>query len=260
MGAEPHFLRVELGDRGAPEGHGLPCWYAEFALVLCLPNWSQSAHVAPRRIEGQYGPCSNPAVWAGSLAGAALPHDLPLVPTRGARVSLSESRRVDPEPIVRLRAQVQALVTAHGFSLLGPDSKWTGKYNMVAWVRRSWKEDQIRLGWRKTPTTSYFLDAQWAIPRADATLVASGISPGYMRRGLRFGEFPVRLPLVGAIAERRWRDQIIRDAEFAVGWLDGCSSLAGALSDLERPERNGPGSKSEAYAYIERYVRKHATP
>lgn len=171
------------------------------------------------------------------------------------------SRRVDPEPVVRLRADVQELVTAHGFSLSGPKSEWTGKHNIVSWVRRSWKEDEIRLGWRKTPTANYFLDAQWAVPRPQGgTLLAAGMNAGYMRRGLRWEEFPPRLPVVGAIAERRWCAEIIADVEFALAWLDACSSVAGALTELERTERNGPGRDSEAYAYIERYVRTHATP
>lgn len=167
------------------------------------------------------------------------------------------SRRVDPEPIIRLRAEVQDLVTAHGFSLLA--AKWTGKHNIVTWVRRSWKEDEIRLGWRKTPTANYFLDAQWAVPRPqEGMLSAAGMNPGYVRRGLRWGAFPARLPVAGAIIERRWRAEIIADLEFALAWLDACSSLDGALSEMERPERIGPGSGSEAYAYIEQYVRQHA--
>lgn len=145
--------------------------------------------------------------------------------------------------------------------MLGPESEWTGKHNIVSWVRRSWKDDEIRLGWRKTPTASYFLDAQWGVPRPQGErLLAAGINPGYMRRGLRSGALPVRLPVVGAIAERRWCAEIITDVEFALAWLDACSSVAGALRELERAERNGPGRDSEAYAYIEQYVRKHATP
>lgn len=101
------------------------------------------------------------------------------------------SRPVDPEPVVRLRAEVHELVTAHGFGLSGPKSEWTGKHNIVSWVRRSWKDDEIRLGWRKSPTASYFLDAQWAVSRPQGgELLAAGINPGYMRRGLRWGAFP----------------------------------------------------------------------
>jgi hypothetical protein len=66
--------------------------------------------------------------------------------------------------------------------------------------------------------------------------------------------------VVGAGVERRWRAEIIADVECVLAWLDACSSVAGALKELGRPERNGPGSHSEAYAYIEQYVRMHATP
>jgi hypothetical protein len=77
-----------------------------------------------------------------------------------------------------------------------------------------------------------------------------------MRRGLLLGEFPARLPLVGAIAERSWRAEIMADLEYGLRWLDACSSIAGALKELERPERNGPAKHSEAYAYVEQYVRE----
>jgi hypothetical protein len=169
------------------------------------------------------------------------------------------SSRVDPEPIARLRAGIHEVVTGHGFSLLRARSEWTGKFNIVTWVRPSWKEDEIRLGWRKVPSPNYFLDASWGVPRPQGeTLSAAGINPGYMRRGLRSDDLPTRWPLVGAIGEGRWRAEIIADAEIAIGWLDACSSLAGALRELERPERNGPRRDSDAYAYIERYVREHA--
>jgi hypothetical protein len=171
------------------------------------------------------------------------------------------SSRVDPEPIGRLRAQIHEVVTGHGFSLLHPTSQWTGKFNIVTWVRRSWKEDEIRLGWRKVPVPNYFLDASWAVPRPEgAGLSAAGINPGYMRRGLRSDDFPTRWPVVRALVERRWCAEIVADAEYALAWLDACSSLEGALSELERPERNGPRRDSQAYAYIEQYVRTHATP
>ncbi len=156
---------------------------------------------------------------------------------------------------------MQEVVTAHGFSSSGPKSEWTGKHNIVSWVRQSWQEDEIRLGWRKTPTVSYFLDAQWAVPRPQGgKRVAAGMNPGYTRRGLEWRDLPARLPLVGAGVERRWRAEIIADLEFALAWLDGCSSVAGALTELGRPERNGPARQSEAYAYIEQYVRAHASP
>src|SRR5687768_16052744 len=114
--------------------------------------------------------------------------------------------RVDPEPIPPLRARIHDVVTGRGFTLLRPTSEWTGKYNIVTWVRRSWKEDEIRLGWRKTPTASYFVDASWAVPRPHTDkLTAAGLNPGYVRRGLTWGDFPTRWPLVGAIGENRWR-------------------------------------------------------
>lgn len=169
------------------------------------------------------------------------------------------SRRVDPEPIVRLRAEVQERVEARGFGLSGPTSQWTGKHNIVSWGRQSWKQDEIRLGWRKTPSAMYFLDAQWAVPRPEGVrLVAAGMNPGYTRRGLSWGAFPPRLPVVGTIMEGRWRADIIADLEFALAWLEDCSSVAGALRELGRPERTGPGRDSEAYAYIDQYVRTHA--
>jgi hypothetical protein len=91
-------------------------------------------------------------------------------------------------------------------------------------------------------------------------LVAAGINPGYLRRGLSWGDFPTRWPVLGAIAERRWRREIIKDLQFALTWLDGCSSAAGALEELKRPERNGPGRHTEAYRYIEHFIRQHAPP
>jgi len=167
--------------------------------------------------------------------------------------------RVDPEPIPRLTAAIHEAITPHGFALASPRSHWTGKVNVLRWVRRAWKHDEIRLSWRKSPTPTYFLDASWAVPRpSGATLSAAGISPGYMRRGQGFGDFPTRWPLLRGMAERRWCDAIVADARFAVEWLDACSSPAGALSELERPERNGPRRDTDAYAYIERYVREHA--
>jgi hypothetical protein len=143
--------------------------------------------------------------------------------------------------------------------MVHPDSEWTGKYNIVTWVRQSWKQDTIRLGWRKTPAPSYFLDGGWAVPRPDARMLsAAGINPGYMRRGLAFGDLPTRWPVVGAMIEERWRREIIADLEYALAWLDGCGSRDGALGELARGERNGPARGTEAYAYVEQYVRAHA--
>jgi hypothetical protein len=154
---------------------------------------------------------------------------------------------------------VHGVVTARGFNLVSPDSKWTGKFNIVSWTRRSWKDDMIRLGWRTQPPADCFLDAEWAVPRPDGRkLPAAGILPASMRRGVPCKVWPARFPLLGAILEGRWRAEVMADLEFALAWLDRCSSSASALEDLKRPDRNGPGAGTEAYAYIERYVREHA--
>lgn len=71
---------------------------------------------------------------------------------------------------------------------------------------------------------------------------------------------PTELPVIGALAARRWCAEVLLDAESALAWCDRCSTRAGALEELARPERNGPRIGSEAYTRIEQYVRAHAVP
>ena len=169
------------------------------------------------------------------------------------------TRRVDPVPISRLRLELEPLLAAGGFQPLAPKSEWTGKYNIFTWVRRTWKEDALRLGWRKSPVAHYFLDAQWSVPRTGrGALVAAGLDAGYGRRGLRDGHLPNRFPLFTATLEDRWCKEVVADAAFALAWLDRCSTREGALEELRRVDRNGPAAGTEAYAHIEQYLRAHA--
>lgn len=94
------------------------------------------------------------------------------------------TRRVDPVPISRLRSELEPLLAAGGFQPLAPKSEWTGKYNIFTWVRRTWKEDALRLGWRKSPVPHYFLDAQ------------SSSTSGRMRNRTRLAIAAVFAPLM----------------------------------------------------------------
>jgi hypothetical protein len=154
--------------------------------------------------------------------------------------------------------ELHPLLNRHGFRPVTGRSEWTGKFNIFSWVRNSWKEDLLRLGWRKPPVSSYFLDAQWSVPGAGGrVLTAAGLNAGYARRGLRGGDLPMEVPLIGALMERRWRTEVVADAEFAVSWCDRCATRDGALDELARADRNGPPAGSDAYAQIEQYVRAH---
>jgi hypothetical protein len=163
------------------------------------------------------------------------------------------AKRHDPEPIVRLLPELAHLAADRGFAPLSPGSQWTGKYNIVTWVRSSWNTDSLRLGWRKPPVARYFLDAQWSIPRpGQSDVVAAGLNAGHARRGLR--DFALPTPQDAD----SWHSNVLEDAIFALAWLDRCSARDGAFEELRRPTRNGPGAGSETYAYIEEYVRAHA--
>jgi hypothetical protein len=169
------------------------------------------------------------------------------------------ARRVDPPAITRLLEELKPLVESRGFVPLSEDSEWNGKFNICTWVRRRWKEDALRLGWRKPPAARYFLDAQWSVPRpGHGFLTAAGLNAGYARRGLRDASFPTQLPLIRELAEKKWCAAVVADAEFALAWLDRCSTLEGALAELRRPDRNGPKAATDAYAHIEQYVHAHA--
>lgn len=168
-------------------------------------------------------------------------------------------RRIDPPAIVRLLEELKPLMESRGFRPVSDVSKWNGKVNAFSWVRKSWKEDEVRLAWRKSPTAVYFLDAQWSVPRpGGGVLTAAGINAGYVRRGLTDTSLPTRLPVIRSLAERRWCAEVLRDAESALAWCDRCSTRDGALGELARPERNGPRVGTDAYAHIEQYVRAHA--
>lgn len=168
------------------------------------------------------------------------------------------AKRVDHPAITNLLNSVGAVVEARGFQRVLPPSVWTGKHNVASWSRTSWKTDTVRLGWRKPPIASYFLDAQWCVPRADGGLLpASGINAGYRRRGLSDRRLPDAFE--GSIdSHDTWVAEIVRDAQFAVEWCDSCSTRDGALAELARADRNGPGVSSEAYRYLLDYVRLHA--
>jgi hypothetical protein len=89
-------------------------------------------------------------------------------------------RRVDPPAIIRLLEELKPLVRRRGFVAVSGTSEWTGKFNIFTWVRRTWKEDALRVGWHSGPVSSYFLAAQWSVPRPDgAPLVASGLNAVY---------------------------------------------------------------------------------
>ena len=167
-------------------------------------------------------------------------------------------RRVDPPAIVRLLEELQPLVRTRGFASVSGKSEWTGKFNIVTWVRTTWKEDALRVGWRPGPVPRYFLDAQWSVPQADGRpLIASGLNASYARRRRNPG-LPTQIPLIRQIAEQKWCAEALADAEFALAWCDRSSTLDGALADLARPDRNGPPAGTAAYAYIEQYIRAHA--
>ena len=168
-------------------------------------------------------------------------------------------RRVDPAAIVKVREPLEVLVRGRGLQAVWPDSKWDGKYNVCEWRRRSWKEDVVRFGWRKEPVSRYFLSAHWAVAGPDgAAVLASALNPGYARRHLADYRLPAATPLIGVLLQDEWCKGLLADASYAIDWLDTCSTLEGALAELDRPERNGPAVDSTAYAYIRSYVVEHA--
>jgi hypothetical protein len=169
------------------------------------------------------------------------------------------AKRIDPPAILQLVETLQPVLLSRGFSRLSDKSQWTGKFNVLTWVRRTWREDALRLGWRKPPIASYFIDAQWSVPRTGAgLLLGAGLNASYARRGRRDMNLPSHAPVIRSFVEKRWCSEAVADVEFAIAWCDQCSTIDGALAELVRPERAGPGVGTEAYAHLERYIRNHA--
>jgi hypothetical protein len=107
-------------------------------------------------------------------------------------------RRINPPAIVQLLEELKPLMASRGFRPVSEVSAWTGKFNVFSWVRQSWKEDLVRLGWRKPPVATYFLDAQWSVPRPGAGIfIAAGINAAYARRGSSDSSLPTELPVIG---------------------------------------------------------------
>ena len=165
----------------------------------------------------------------------------------------------EPHAIQRLRGDMAPLLDNAGFRPESPGPQWSGKHYFVNWKRAGgWKDDVIVCHWR--PRARFVsIEAHWTIPRAGRhPLMVSGINASYVFRKQAWYPLPLRLPLLGASIAARWRSRVLRDVEKAVGWLDACQSQSGALADLLRVDRNGPGAGTEAYEYAERYIREHA--
>ena len=146
-----------------------------------------------------------------------------------------------------------------GFRQESQRPQWSGKHYFVNWKRPSdWKEDVLVCHWR--PRARFVsIEAYWTIPRAGGRpLEVSGINAAHMFTNQSRYRLPLGLPLLGDSIAARWRSRVLRDVEAAVRWLDVCRSQSGALADLLRGDRNGPGAGTEAYEYAERYIREHA--
>jgi hypothetical protein len=168
---------------------------------------------------------------------------------------------IQPPAIARVLDDLAPVMAQHRFRPVADRAEWTGKFNIFSWERRGWKVDLVRLGWRKSPISTCFLDAQWSVPRASGDdLPASGLNASYSRRQVSVLSLPPTWPLIGPWFESRWRAAVVADAEHALAWSDRCDTRAGALEELVRPERNGPHADSEAYRYIEQYIKDHSMP
>ncbi len=168
-------------------------------------------------------------------------------------------QRDDPTPIVRLRQELTAVFSSRGFEPVASAPTWSGKYNILEWRRSGWKEDIVRLGWRKGLFAKYFLTAEWTVPGPSRSpVLAAGLNPGYSRRKLTDGSFPASVPLLGDVLLERWCREVVADLGHALDWLDTCSTMEGALSELSRPDRNGPAEGTDVHAHIVKFVREHA--
>jgi hypothetical protein len=167
--------------------------------------------------------------------------------------------RVDPPEIGELLASLSPVLEARGFRRSRPPSVWTGKFNIASWSRTTWKTDLFRLGWRKPPISAWFLDVEWSVPSSDgSSRTASGMNPSYNRRGARDRRLPSETVQGGRDSVSEWLTEVLRDAEYGLAWCDSCGTRQGALADMARAERNGPGLGTTAYAYVVDYVRRYA--
>ena len=167
------------------------------------------------------------------------------------------TKSAEPEALRRFRGEFAALIHGADFRTSASRPSWTGKWHVLQSFREAgWKRDVLQLAWRTTPWPECSLGADWSVPRGSAHLLASGINPSYWRR--RSSDTRVPTGIVAVIVESRWREDLLDDTRAALAWFNKCASKSGALADLARPDRNGPGVATDAFKYIEAYIGQHA--
>ena len=164
------------------------------------------------------------------------------------------SKSSEPEPIRRLLEELTALLYTHTFQPMSSRSQWTGKVHILRWVRDSgWKRDVFQLAWRGGSWPYCSLGVDWSIARGDDHVLVSAINPSYWRRQ----SSDTRVP-EDAEAQRYWGLVLLADAQAALEWFDSCSTKSGALAEVRRHDRNGPGVGTDVYRYIEEYLVQNA--
>jgi len=166
----------------------------------------------------------------------------------------------EPEELQRVAESLWSFLQTVGFVPGGEHAAWTGKVYSRSWTRGAgWKRDVVECHCRPKPS-SVSLGASWMIPGpedGDAVLV-SAINSAHFFRGWPEYSVPVRLPMLGRFFEGRWLSHLLEDAKRSVQWLDECASRPGALAELERTDRNGPGRGTPIYQWVQRYIHDNA--
>jgi hypothetical protein len=166
-------------------------------------------------------------------------------------------KTAEPQALHRFREELADLVQVATFQATASQPTWTGKWHIFQWTRDSgWKRDTLQVAWRTISWPECSLGADWAVPRGSTHLLASGINASYWRR--RVSDSRVPTGILAVVSAARWRAALLEDVRAAIQWLETCSTKAGALADLHRPDRNGPGVGTDAYNYIETYIGEHA--
>ena len=162
----------------------------------------------------------------------------------------------EPDALRRFREEFAAFVHVAEFHT-PTRPVWTGKWHILRSTRdSSWKRDVLQFSWRTHPWPVCSLGADWSVPRGTAHLLASTINPSYWRRGSSDSRVPTGI--LALVTEPRWRADLLEDTRAALEWFETCSTKSGALADLIRADRNGPGVATDAFKYIVAYVDQHA--